>query len=315
MERRPGSKAARAAPRTDGVQSRAVSSDSFTRRRLHLPSRGIELSVVDWGGDGPLALLAHANGFCAGVLGVLAERLRTRFHVVGYDARGHGESQKPAPPEPYGWDQFALDLSALASALLEERGESAVALGVGHSFGGTCLMNATAREPSHFARIALLDPVIVPPPADFPNADPMARGPNVAADIARKRTHVFASRAALRERWREKGTFSDWDPRALELYLAHGFRDRADGQIELACPGEVEAAVYESGRRFDAWADAAKLARPTLMLHAGRGNFPRALAERLAASSRWIELRSLDAPHLMAMTCPDEIADLVLAWA
>jgi len=157
--------------------------------------------------------------------------------------------------------------------------------------------------------------VIVPPPADFPNADPMARGPGYAADIARKRTHVFASRAALRERWREKGTFADWDPRALEMYLAHGFRDRSDGQIELKCPGAVEGAVYESGRRFDAWHAASQLTRPTLLLHAGRGNFPRALAERLAQRSASIELRSLDEPHLMAMTRPDEIADDLLAWA
>lgn len=292
-----------------------MSPDPIIRRRVRLPSRGIELNVVDWGGAGPLALLAHANGFCADVLCVLAERLRARFHVIGYDARGHGDSEKPAPPEPYGWDAFAFDLSALAAVLLEEHGEDRFALGVGHSFGGTCLMNATAREPARFARIALLDLVIVPPPADFPNADPMARGPSYAADIARKRTRVFASRAALRERWREKGTFADWDPRALEAYLAHGFRDRGDGQIELKCPGEIEAAVYESGRRFDAWRDASQLTRPALMLHAGRGNFPRAVAERLAERSRSIELRSLDEPHLMAMTRPDAIADDLLVWA
>jgi pimeloyl-ACP methyl ester carboxylesterase len=291
-----------------------IPENQIQRRRLALPERGIELALVDWGGDGPLALLAHANGFCADVLGVLAERLRERFHVIGYDARGHGDSAKPAPPEPYGWHEFALDLSALAAALVAERGEETIAFGVGHSFGGTCLMNASAREPGRFARLALLDPVIVPPPADYPNADPMARGPNIAADIARKRTHVFASRDQLRARWREKGTFADWDPRALELYLAHGFRDRPDGQIELKCPGAVEAAVYESGRRFDAWADAARLTRPVLDLHAGKGNFPRAVAERLAAGSRSIELRTLDAPHLMAMTCPDEIADLLLDW-
>jgi len=284
------------------------------RRRLRLPERGIELALVDWGGGGPLALLAHANGFCADVLGVIAERLRARYRVIGWDARGHGNSEKPAPPEPYGWHEFALDASAVTVALLRELGEAQVALAVGHSFGGTCLLNAAAREPARFARLALLDPVIVPPPADFPNADPMARGPNVAADVARKRTHVFASRAQLRERWREKGTFADWDPRALELYLTHGFRDRADGQIELKCPGAVEAAVYESGRRFDAWRDAKETRVPTLLLHAGRGNFPRAVDERFASGSSAIELRTLDAPHLMAMTCPDPIADDLLAW-
>ena len=292
-----------------------ISEAEIRRRRLRLPERGIELALVDWGGSGPLALFAHANGFCADVLGVIAERLRARYRVIGWDARGHGDSDKPAPPEPYGWNEFALDASAVVRGVLREQGETRVALAVGHSFGGTCLLNAAAREPERFGRLALLDPVIVPPPADFPNADPMARGPNYAAEIARKRTHVFASRDALRSRWREKGTFADWDSRALELYLTYGFRDRPDGQIELKCPGAVEAAVYESGARFDAWRDSKEIRVPTLLLHAGRGNFPRAVDERFASGSSAIELRTLDAPHLMAMTCPDRIADDLLAWA
>jgi pimeloyl-ACP methyl ester carboxylesterase len=142
----------------------------------------------------------------------------------------------------------------------------------------------------------------------------LARGPNVAADIARKRT-TCSPRARRCARAGARGARSATGTRALELYLAHGFRDRPDGQIELKCPGAVEAAVYESGRRFDAWADAARLTPPVLDLHAGKGNFPRAVAERLAAGSRSIELRTLDAPHLMAMTCPGEIADALLAWA
>ena len=284
------------------------------RGKRFLPERGLALNIVDFGGDGPPALLAHANGFCADVLGPLAEGLCARFHVFAYDARGHGDSDKPAPPGPYAWVEFALDLSAVAERVLGETGAARFALGVGHSFGGTCLMNATAREPERFERIVLLDPVIVPPPADFPNADPFPRGPNVAADIARKRTHVFASRAALRARWREKGTFADWDPRALEAYLAHGFHDRADGQIELACPGEIEAAVYEAGRGFDAWKDAAALTRPALYLHAGRGSFPGALVDRLVALAPTIERETLDDPHLMAMTDPDRIAQRVLEW-
>lgn len=292
-----------------------IPESEIQRCRLRLPERGIELALVDWGGSGPLALLAHANGFCADVLGVIAERLRARFHVLGWDARGHGDSEKPAPPEPYGWNEFALDASAITAAVLREQRAERIALAVGHSFGGTCLLNAAARDPERFGRLALLDPVIVPPPADFPGADPMARGPNYAAEIARKRTHVFPSRDALRERWREKGTFADWDPRALELYLRYGFRDRPDGQIELKCPGAVEGAVYESGARFDAWRDAAETRVPTLLLHAGLGNFPRAVDERFAARSGAIELRTLEAPHLMAMTCPDRIADDVLAWA
>ena len=36
------------------------------RRRVSLAS-GLEIALLDFGGDGPLALLHHANGFCAGL--------------------------------------------------------------------------------------------------------------------------------------------------------------------------------------------------------------------------------------------------------
>src|SRR5262249_57556438 len=70
----------------------------FKRQRLALPESGIALSLCDWGGEGPLLLMHHANGFCAPTFGLLAEALRSEFHVVGIDARGHGDSSIPQPP-------------------------------------------------------------------------------------------------------------------------------------------------------------------------------------------------------------------------
>jgi len=35
------------------------------RRKLALRDSAIEIALLDWGGEGPLALLHHANGFCA----------------------------------------------------------------------------------------------------------------------------------------------------------------------------------------------------------------------------------------------------------
>ena len=57
----------------------------------------IEIAGLDWGGDGPIALLNHANGFCAATWGLVAGKLCERFRVVGIDARGHGDSDtRPA---------------------------------------------------------------------------------------------------------------------------------------------------------------------------------------------------------------------------
>ena len=103
--------------------------EHVTTRLLELPERGVSLRLLDWGGSGPLALLAHANGFCAGVWDPVALHLRRRFRVIAFDARGHGDSSKP-PDSAYGWSTFAEDLIALARVLVAELGLRRVGLGV-----------------------------------------------------------------------------------------------------------------------------------------------------------------------------------------
>src|SRR5690606_20922179 len=120
-------------------------------------------ALLDWGGDGPLVLMHHANGFCAGTLGLVAEALVPAFRVIGMDARGHGDSTKPEEPEAYSWEAFALDALAVAEALAPAHG-GRVAVGVGHSFGGTALLGAAARRPELFGHLVLVDPVLPPPP-------------------------------------------------------------------------------------------------------------------------------------------------------
>lgn len=285
------------------------------RHEIHLPDRGLSLAVVDWGGSGPLAVFSHANGFCADVFGLVAERLRTRFRVIGYDSRGHGDSDKPEPPGPYAWEEFAQDAIAMTAAIAREVGAPRIALGLGHSFGGTCMMTAAARRPALFEKIALVDPVILPRAGDTTGWRPPSDAPHPSAAIARKRAHVFESRDAAREKWRAKGTFGDWDPRALELYLRYAFADLPDGRIDLKCPGEIEACVYEQGGQFDPWREVVKLRVPGLLLHAAQGNFPAAFIEKFCAEAASLEFRSLDAGHLMPMTAPELVADTLLAWA
>ena len=94
-----------------------------------LAQRGVEIALLDWGGDGPLVLMHHANGFCAGTLGLVAEALVPAFRVIGMDARGHGDSSKPEGPEAYGWDHFALDYLAVAERLAAEHAGGRVGVG------------------------------------------------------------------------------------------------------------------------------------------------------------------------------------------
>jgi len=275
-----------------------------TSRTLALPQRGIETALLEWGGDGPLALLHHANGFCKGVWAEVATALADAgWRVVAMDARGHGDSSHPEGAAAYAWDHFAEDLVAVAAALAAERGGAPLALGVGHSFGGTSMIGAAARRPALFERLLLVDPVVPPPPgAVDPERTPQLRK---LVDGARKRRADWPSRAAARAWCRERRFFAAWRPQAIELYLLDGMRERADGSLELKCPGAIEGAVFAGSGGVDLFARAVAVSTPTRLLWAAAGDFPRSLHQALADTLRDAQLEPVDCGHLVPMERPD----------
>ena len=283
--------------------------EQVRRRKLQLPESGIEIALLDWGGDGPLALLHHATGYCAGVWGPVAEQLSHHYRVIAMDARGHGDSSKPEGADCYRWEHFGRDVVAVAEQLAAEHRDGRIALGLGHSFGGTSILLASAERPKLFGRNVLVDPIVPPPNSGLSqNASALAEG-------ARKRRHLWPNRGTARAKWSEKEIFAAWDPRALDLYLAEGFSDRADGQVELKCPGVVEAAIFESAHSLDIWPLAKKVRVPTLILWASRGDFPRIVFENLAQQMDDAQIRDADTGHLIPMECPDCVVEVALDFA
>ena len=282
---------------------------------LSLPERGVEIALHDWGGDGPLALLHHANGFCAALFGLMVPPLLPHFHVIGMDARGHGDSSRPPQPSDYHWSHFVDDLLAVASRLVEELDHERVELAIGHSFGGTCTAIAASRRPALYAHVAMLDPVIFPPEGWTPPAEFAGPRPDMAA-VARKRRAVWPSRDAVRDVWSTPPhPFSGWDPRALELYVREGFRERPDGQVELKCAPEVEAAVFDHNHSLSPFEFGAALSVPTLLLWAARGHFPRAIFERFTELMPDARVEDVDGGHLLPMQAPDLTAEAILRFA
>lgn len=286
------------------------------RRRLPLAGRGVEIALLDWGGDGPLALLHHANGFCAALWEPVALGLRSRFRVVAMDARGHGSSSKPEGEGAYRWERFAEDALAVARALLEERGEERAGLALGHSFGGTALLGAAAVAPDLFELLVMLDPVLHPPPDPARGVDPqrVARVGELA-ERAGSRRQVFGSRAEARDGWSDKPLFAHWQPGAFDLYLEEGLVDRPDGQVELACPARVEAEIFRTGFEYDAWATASRAKTPSLLLWAEQGDFPRVAYEGIAARMPDASVRDVPTGHLMVMEDPERVVAEVLRFA
>lgn len=284
--------------------------DGVERSRLPLRERGVELALIDWGGAGPRVLLAHANGFCAALWDGVACRLREHFRVFGFDARGHGDSSQPPVPDAYGWGEFWLDAEAVAERI---PGEGPI-YGIGHSFGGTAVLGAAARRPDLFGRIALLDPVLYPPERE--HTPERQERKTLMVEAARRRRSVWPSRAEVRAAYVRRPLFARWHPAALDLYLDEGFRERDDGQVELRCSSEVEAAVFagSGATELDIYGQAERLAVPALLVWARQGSFDRSVYEKLCGLAP--DMRIEDAPygHLLPMEAPEAVAEMLVAF-
>jgi pimeloyl-ACP methyl ester carboxylesterase len=203
---------------------------------------GLHIAALDWGGNGPPLLLLHPNGFCAGFFDPLARELRDDFRPVGVDVRGHGASERPADLADCTFPNATGDALAVLDALgLDE------VVALGHSMGGAIAILLDERRPG-IVRRALLCEAIAFPPGGMPRT---SGAPNPMADVARARRAVWPDRATVRASYGSRPPLNVLEPAALDAYVRYGFRDRDDGEVELACAPEVEARCFEAAGEPD----------------------------------------------------------------
>jgi pimeloyl-ACP methyl ester carboxylesterase len=94
-----------------------------------------------------------------------------------------------------------------------------------------------------------------------------------------------------------------------------GTFERPDGEIELLCPGRIEAQVYQNAAGMDAFACLKALTVPTLLVrgeHSTSFDVEReARALSCLRSGRSVTIAG--ATHYVPMERPELIADLILA--
>jgi pimeloyl-ACP methyl ester carboxylesterase len=205
------------------------------RRDFRISSTAnVSLQVYDLGGDGPPLLICHATGFCGRAYDPLAAALTSSFSVSTFDFRGHGDSD-PSPDGDYSWDRMAEDVHAVAAALAPD----GVAV-LGHSMGAAAALIAETRRPGTLRSAYVFEPALLPDSNEAPD-------PGAFVERTRRRTAVFASRAAAGERLRLAPTFAGWSEASMQAFLEHGLRDNDDGTVSLRCAPETEAACYAAG--------------------------------------------------------------------
>lgn len=102
---------------------------------------------------------------------------RGGFEVIGYDARGHGESDSASADLGYGYPELTDDLSAVIE---DQAGERPVFL-AGHSMGAHTAIAFSLRHPRRVAGLIAIGPTYVGTRAPF-SADSAGNGAPVAEE-------------------------------------------------------------------------------------------------------------------------------------
>ncbi len=89
---------------------------------------------------------------------------------------------------------------------------------------------------------------------------------------------------------------------------------REDGQVELCCPPEIEAALFDQSNGVDVLDYAERVQAPTLIVCARGGYFPPALFEILAEALPRAQLVHSPAGHLLPMEDPKGVAEILLRF-
>lgn len=269
---------------------------------------GLRLHVDDYGGSGRVLWFAHATGLHGRTWVPVIRRLRRAGfdgRVLTYDARGHGLSSKPDCG--YAWSLMADDLIQLLGRL-----EIEDAVGVGLSAGSTMLALAQAAQPVRFRRLLLLDPIILRTEDDAP---PSGEDHHMSRRTERRRL-VWHSRADICGSYAERPPYDRWQPEALNDYVQYGTFVRPDGEVELLCPGRIEAKIYRDSVKANPLAEIAKIKVPVHVVRAELGDaFTESRAARtmeaLGDNARLTVIGQCG--HFIPMENPDLVTDMILA--
>ncbi len=265
----------------------------------------------EFGGNGPVIHLAHANGFPPSTYKPFAEILTDCYKVIGFPSRPLWPGSRPE--DAPNWHVLANDLIKGLDALGLKN-----IIGIGHSLGGVCTMFATISRPDLFRAILLIDPVILPPNRlrlvkwmrrlGLKHRLPLVQG-------ALRRRRVWPSQEDCYKHWRSKSFFDNWTDDSLWSYVKAGTRKRDDGHVELIYPPEWEAHIFATPPT-DVWDYVSKLRTPTIVI---RGEYTNVFKpecqsrmKTLVPSARFHLVP--EAGHLMPMECPVEVGVVVRSF-
>ncbi len=274
------------------------------------PVDGALLSYLDSGGTKPPLHFYHANGFPVSVYLPFMTRLADDFRVMGMGLRG----QDAQADGNTSWHHVADDLIHFLDAR-----QAGPVIGVGHSVGGVATLIASVKRPDLFSKMILIDPAILP--------YRYVAGMALIRSIGRKDRFFLAKRARGRlNGWPDRQTaydylkaktlFRNFEEPYLRSYVTYGMKESAQGGVELLCPPEAEARIFEN-YPLDVWMWPKRVTVPTLIIRGDHSDvlFHRSV-RRFCAHCRHAEYTTIKhAGHLVPMEKSDEVLSAISQFA
>lgn len=220
----------------------------------------ITLHIIEWGNTGMPVVCIHgltANAFC---YQPIADELAEEYHVIAYDLRGRGDSDKPS--DGYSVPIHAADLAALIDELELKR-----PIIIGHSLGALIALYFAAHYPDKLSKLVLID-AGGPLPWSTPEEQPAW----LTASISRLGTAV-PSFQEYTERLKMLPMLGPYWNEYFDIYFQHDVVTESDGSVVAKAyrEGIIEEGLrYNEAQTEQQWA---YVQVPTLLLRAGQGLF------------------------------------------
>lgn len=197
-----------------------------------IKANGINHHYLDWGDPSlQTVIMVHATGLCSAVWNPIATKLSQTKHVMAFDQRGHGDSDKSDSG-----NSFELIGEDLAS-IIEILGESQIFV-VGHSSGGIATLIADHLLSGQIAKAMLVETRIL----DGQRSGGILKK---RADQTRRKRTIWENRNTMYEAYRPRDAFKNWTEECFISFIERGTKLLPDGKAQLKCSPEIEASFYE----------------------------------------------------------------------
>jgi len=212
--------------------------------------------------EGVRLLVTHGNGFAVDAYYPYWRHLLSKFDVLVFDFRNHGQNV-PVVPSNHNYAQLTRDLERVVQAVPATLGPKKTA-GIFHSMSARTAMKHAIEVRWCWDALVLFDPPNVPPPG-HPVYAAMEVFENRLAEWAQKRRRRFASVEELVEEYRQLRTTQRWVEGEHDL-MARSVLRPVDGGYELVCAPENEAAIYAEAMTLNLWPKASEFGGPVKLI-------------------------------------------------